>query len=84
MLPLPHQRETYWCRRILKAVRTKLFKLGKGHYEQASVQHLIIYDSMGVVGLNLPEAMRLEARPSWLAGGSGNHIRVLVYEFGGL
>jgi hypothetical protein len=33
-----HQRETYWCRPVLKAARTKLTNLGKGHYEKASAR----------------------------------------------
>lgn len=54
-----HQAETYWCRRILKTVRDKLVKLGKGHYERAASQHLLIYDDMDTkVGVNHGEALK--------------------------
>src|SRR5262245_10823847 len=33
-----YQAESYWCRRILTAVRNKLGKLAKGHYQNASAQ----------------------------------------------
>jgi len=41
-----YQAESYWCRRILQAVRSKLAKLGKGHYEPAASHHLLLYDDM--------------------------------------
>ncbi len=52
-----HQAETYWCRRILKAVRDKLAKLCR--YEAAATQHLLIYDDMDTkVGVNHRDAVR--------------------------
>jgi len=69
-----HQRETYWCFRVLKAARSKLAKLGKGHYEKARVQHLVIYDSMGVMGVNLPEAVK-RVKPKMVKALSAASVR---------
>jgi hypothetical protein len=55
--------ETYWCRRILHAIRGKLSKLNKGHYEKAARQHLLIYDDMEAFGVDHREALRRLKRP---------------------
>ena len=55
--------ETYWCRGILKAVRAKLSKLNKGHYETAARQNLLIYDDMEAFGVDHREALRRLKRP---------------------
>ena len=53
-----YRAETNWCRQILKAVRAKLAKLGKGRYEVAASQNLLIYDDMDAAGVDHGEAMQ--------------------------
>jgi len=53
-----HQPESYWCRRILTSVKQKLMKLGKGRYQNAKAQHLVIYDNMDNAAIDLDEALK--------------------------
>lgn len=39
-------------------MRKKLVKLAKGHYQNASAQHLLIYDDMDTAAIHLAEALR--------------------------
>jgi hypothetical protein len=74
-----YQAESYWCRRILRAVRSKLGKLKQGHYERARKQHLLIYDDMDMVAVDHREAFiswprRAGGRTPACRSGRGLHL----------
>jgi hypothetical protein len=51
--------ELYWGDMILAAVKNKIGKLAKGHYQTAGTQHLLIYDDMDNAAVDLAESLKL-------------------------